>query len=258
MSSPSFRSLLESKEMSIGFLIFEFTTPGIGHIVKAAGCDFAFVDMEHAALGYGTIKRTLRNLHDAGIASMVRPPSKRYDHVARVCDVGAMGVMPPMLGTAEQARELVSYMKYTPHGERGVALGIAHDDYRPGSVKEKFDAANERTCFIGLIETVEGIENIDEIAAVDGVDCLWVGHFDLSCSLGIPGQFDHPDFLKAVDKVVEAGIKHNKALGRVVPTPEEGVALYKQGFNMIIYSSDIQILQKALASGVASLRTASN
>jgi 2-keto-3-deoxy-L-rhamnonate aldolase RhmA len=245
---------LESKEISIGVLIFEFTTPGIGHIVKAAGCDFAFVDMEHAALGYETIKRTLRTLHDAGLASMVRPPSKSYHHIARACDVGAMGVMPPMLGTAAQARELVGYMKYAPQGERGVALGIAHDDYRPGSVKEKFAAANERTCLIGLIETAEGIENIDEIAAVDGVDCLWVGHFDLSCSLGIPGQFDHPDFLKAVDKVVEAGKKHNKALGRLVPTVEEGIALYNQGFNMIIYSSDIQIFQKALGSGVDALR----
>ena len=254
MSSPSFRRLLESKELSVGMLVFEFTTPGIGHIVKAAGCDFAFVDMEHAALGYETIKRTLRTLHDAGLASMVRPPSKSYHHISRACDVGAQGVMPPMLGTAEQAREIVKYMKYTPDGERGVALGIAHDDYQPGSVKEKFAAANEKTCLIALIETAQAIENIDEIAAVDGVDCLWVGHFDLSCSLGIPGQFDHPDFQKAVDSVVTAGTKHNKALGRLVPTVEQGVALFKKGFHMIIYSSDIQLLQKALASGVESLR----
>ena len=78
MSSPSFRSLLESKEISVGVFIAEFTTPAIGHIIKTAGCDFAFLDMEHAALGYETIKRTLRTLHDAGIASMVRPPTKNY------------------------------------------------------------------------------------------------------------------------------------------------------------------------------------
>jgi 2-keto-3-deoxy-L-rhamnonate aldolase RhmA len=257
MSLPSFRSLLESKEISVGVFIAEFTTSGIGHIIKNAGCDFAFLDMEHAALSFETIKHSLRTFHDAGIATMVRPPTKNYTHIARACDVGAMGVMPPMLGTAEQAREIVKSMKYTPAGERGVALGIAHDDYKPGTVVEKFTAANEKTCLICLIETAEGIENIDEIAAVDGVDCLWIGHFDLSCSLGIPGQFDHPDFLKAVDKVVAAGTKNNKALGRLVPTVEVGTALYKQGFNMIAYSSDIQIFQQALATGIESLKAES-
>lgn len=254
MSSHSFRSLLQSKEMSVGIFLAEFTTPGIGHILKNAGCEFAFLDMEHAAFGYETIKQTLRTLHDAGVASMVRPPTKNYTHIARACDVGAMGVMPPMLGTAEQAREIVKFMKYPPVGERGVALGIAHDDYKPGPVPEKFAAANEKTCLIALIETAEGIENIDEIAAVDGLDCLWIGHFDLSCSLGIPGQFDHPRFLEAVERVVAAGKKYNKALGRLVPSVDEGTALYKQGFNMIAYSSDIQLLQKAIADGVKGLK----
>ncbi len=254
MSAPSFRRLLNSKELSVGIFIGEFTTPGIGHIIKAAGCDFAFVDMEHVALGYETVKRTLRNLHDAGIASLVRPPSKKYHHIARACDVGAQGVMTPMLSTAEQARQIVKYMKYAPHGERGAALGLAHDDYRSGSVEAKFAAANEKTCLVALIETAEAIENINEIASVDGVDCLWIGHFDLSCSLGIPGRFDHPDFQKAVDRVAAAGHKHDKALGRLVPTVEQGVALFEKGFYMLIYSSDIQLLQQALANGVASLR----
>jgi 2-dehydro-3-deoxyglucarate aldolase/4-hydroxy-2-oxoheptanedioate aldolase len=162
-----------------------------------------------------------------------------------------------MLGTAEQAREIVKRMKYPPAGERGVALSIAHDDYKPGPVPEKFAAANEKTCLIALIETAEGIENIDEIAAVEGLDCLWIGHFDLSCSLGIPGQFDHPDFLGAVKKVVAAGKKHSKALGRLVPSVEAGAELYKQGFNMIAYSSDIHLLQKALSEGVGALRSVS-
>ena len=254
MASPSFRALLESKEISVGIFLAEFITSGIGQIIKTAGCDFAFLDMEHAALGFETVKHTLRTLHDAGVASMVRPPTKNSHHIARALDVGAMGVMPPMLGTAEEARRIVNSMKYAPAGERGVALGIAHDDYKPGTVNEKFDAANKKTCFIGLIETAEGIKNIDEIASVDGVDCLWIGHFDLSCSLGIPGQFDHPDFIAAVDKVVAAGIKHNKALGRLVPTVEEGLALYKRGFNMIAYSIDIHIFQNALTKSVESLK----
>ncbi len=254
MTSPSFRKLLESRDLSVGIFISEFTTPGIGHIVKSAGCDFAFVDMEHAALGYETVKCTLRWFHDAGVASLVRPPSQNYHHIARACDVGAQGIMPPMLNTAEEARKILGYMKYVPAGERGVALGMAHDDYRTGSVKEKLAAANEKTCLVALIETAEAIENIDEIAAVDGVDCLWIGHFDLSCSLGIPGQFDHPDFQKAADRVAEAGTRNNKALGRLVPDVEQGAVLFEKGFHMIVYSSDIRLLQQVLADGVDALR----
>ena len=93
-------------------------------------------------------------------------------------------------------------MKYTPQGQRGVALGVAHDLYRGGAVLEKLAAANERTTFFAQIETRAGVENADAIAAMDGVDCLWVGHFDLSASLGIPGQFEHKDFLDAIDTVV--------------------------------------------------------
>ena len=90
--------------------------------------------------------------------------------------------------------------------------------------------------------------------AIDGVDCLWVGHFDLSCSLGIPGQFDHPDFQTAMAAVVAAGNAHNKSLGRVAPTVADGVELYAQGFDFIINSADIKILQNALSADIATLR----
>jgi len=142
-----------------------------------------------------------------------------------------------------------------PQGIRGCALGLAHDDYRVGPVDEKLKAANEKTSLVALIESVEGIENIDQIAAVEGLDCLWIGHFDLSCSLGIPGQFDHPDFVSAVDQVIAAGKSHNKTLGRLVPTVEEGVALFKKGFDMILYSMDVGLLRQALTSGVEALRS---
>jgi 2-dehydro-3-deoxyglucarate aldolase/4-hydroxy-2-oxoheptanedioate aldolase len=159
-----------------------------------------------------------------------------------------------MLNNAEEARDIIRYMKYVPEGERGVALGIAHDDYRTGSVQASLAAGNEKTCLVALIETAEAIENIDEIATVNGVDCLWIGHFDLSCSLSIPGQFDHPEFQKAVDRVVEAATRHGKALGRLVPSVGEGVALFEKGFRMIVYSSDVRLLQQALADGIDGLR----
>lgn len=254
MPKLSFRELTRNRDLKIGTFIGEFATPGIGQIIKNAGCHFAMVDMEHTGFGYETVKSTLRYLHDAGLASLVRPPSKDYHHLARALDVGAQGVMPPMLGTAEEARRIVNDIKYAPDGVRGVALGMAHDDYAPGPVMKKLAEANEKTSLVALIETAEGIENCDQIAAVNGVDCLWIGHFDLSCSLGIPGQFDHPDFVKAVDRVIAAAKAHNKALGRLVPSVEEGAALHAAGFDMIIYSGDIWLLQTALTTAVKELR----
>jgi 2-keto-3-deoxy-L-rhamnonate aldolase RhmA len=133
-------------------------------------------------------------------------------------------------------------------------LGVAHDAYGQGPVQEKLAAANERTTLFCQIETAEGAENADEIAAVDGIDCLWIGHFDLSVSLGIPGQFDHPKFLKAVERTIAATNKHQKALGRLVPTTEVGIALYKQGFDFCCYSGDVWVLRDALAAAITTLR----
>jgi 2-dehydro-3-deoxyglucarate aldolase/4-hydroxy-2-oxoheptanedioate aldolase len=174
--------------------------------------------------------------------------------VAGSLTLGIM-TMPVVISTAEEAKAVVSYMKYVPQGIRGCALGLAHDDYRLGPVDEKLKAANDKTSLVALIESVEGIENINEIAAVNGLDCLWIGHFDLSCSLGIPGQFDHPDFISAVDRVVAAGKAHNKPLGRLVPTVETGVSLFKKGFDMILYSTDVGLLRQVLTQGVEALKS---
>ena len=169
-------------------------------------------------------------------------------------DMGAEGLMLPMVSTAEEARQIVHGMKYHPAGGRGVALQVAHDRYRPGAVPEKFAAANNRSTLFCQIETAAGVENAEAIASIDGVDALWVGHFDLSVSLGIPGQFDHPDFRRAIDRTIAACQKHKKALGRLVPTVELGVELYGAGFDFICYSGDVWVLHNALAEAITGLR----
>jgi 2-dehydro-3-deoxyglucarate aldolase/4-hydroxy-2-oxoheptanedioate aldolase len=145
-------------------------------------------------------------------------------------------------------------MKYFPRGERGVALGIAHDNFLPRPAETAMTDANDRTTFFCQIETAEGADNVDAIAAVDGVDCLWIGHFDLSQSLGIPGQFEHPKFLAAVDKVIAAAKRHNKALGRLVPKVEDGIRFFAEGFDFCCYSGDVWLLRDALGSAIKSIR----
>ena len=254
MSSPSFQELTRRPGLKVGTYFGEFAGPAVGRLASAAGCDFVMVDMEHSGFTFETVKAMLRNLHDAGCASLVRPPSKARHHVARACDVGAQGVIPPMVASADEARDMLEVIKYAPEGRRGVALGIAHDDYLPGPVPEKFAAANRKTSLVPLIETVDGLENVDAIAAVDGVDCLWIGHFDLSCALGVPGQFEHPDFVAAGQRVRAAAKSHGRALGRLASTVAEGAALYRAGFDMILYSGDVWLLAGALSDGVRALR----
>src|SRR5215207_11052910 len=184
------KRLCGSRELKLGHFLIEFATPGIGHILKGAGCDFAFIDMEHSGFSFETVKSAVRYCEAAQLPAIVRVPSKSYHHIARAADIGAEAVMVPMVDTDAEARELVSHLKYTPLGARGVALGIAHDNFRgAGPVDERLAAANERTCLFALIETASGVEHVDAIAAVEGVDGLWIGHFDLSSSLGVPGEF---------------------------------------------------------------------
>jgi len=241
-------------EMKVGHFIVEFATPGIGHMLKGAGCDFVVIDMEHSGFGYETVKSFIRYAESAGLPCIVRTPSREYDHIARACDAGAEGVMLPMVGSAAEARRILDSIKYVPEGARGVALGVAHDNYTSGPVMEKLAAANRRTTVFLQIETAEGVENADEIAALKGVDSLWVGHFDLSCSLGIPGEFDNPKFKAAIDTVIRACRKHKKSLGRLVGDVETGLALYKSGFDFISYAGDVWVYQAAVAAGVKGLR----
>jgi 2-keto-3-deoxy-L-rhamnonate aldolase RhmA len=256
MASDSLKAQAQSRDLKVGHFIVEFATPGIGYMLKNAGCDFVLFDTEHSGFGFETIKSVLRYFEAARLPTIVRVPSKEYHHIARAADMGAEGIMLPMVNDAAEAQHVLNCMKYTPAGQRGVALGVAHDLYRGGAVMDKLSGANARTTFFAQIETRAGVENADAIAALDGVDCLWVGHFDLSASLGIPGQFEHKDFLDAIDAVTRACRRHGKATGRLVPDVETGAAYNAKGFDFICYSGDVWAYQAAVKAGVDGIRAA--
>lgn len=254
MDKHGLKAMSGTKSAKLGHFIVEFATPGIGHILKSAGCDFVLFDLEHSGFGFETVKSAIRYFEAADLPAIVRVPSLEYHHIARALDMGAEGLMLPMVGNADQVRKILSSMKYHPLGSRGVALQVSHDRYRPGAVAEKLADANRRTTLFCQIETVEGVDNADEMAAIDGVDCLWVGHFDLSASLGIPGEFDHPKFKEAIERTAAATAKHNKSLGRLVPTVEAGIEIYGHGFDFVCYSGDVWVLHNALAEAIGKLR----
>ncbi len=255
---PVFRELTRSKSLKLGTYIGEFATPGIGKILGAAGCDFAFVDMEHSGFSFETARSAIGHLHDSGVATVLRPPSQASHHLARACDIGAQGIIPPMLSTAEQARNCVSSINYPPKGSRGCALGIAHDDFRQAPVFDALRLANGKTSFVALIETEEGVQNSDEIASVEGVDCLWIGHLDLSLSLGIPGQFENQRFLDAVGVVMDSATRHGKSIGRLVGSTDEGERLFRDGCDFICYLGDVWLFQRALREAFEEIRSRSS
>src|SRR2546426_2931920 len=214
MRSNKAKALLRQGGVALGSMVFEFNTTGIARIAAEAGADFLVFDMEHTGWSMETIRGLMATSRPAELATIVRVPATQYHFLARALDVGAMGLMVPMVESEEQARLIVESSKYPPLGQRGAAFGVAHDDYKGGDLLEKMRSANEELLLITLVETIQGIESAEKIAALDGVDVLWIGQYDLTKSMGIPGQFLHPDFLRAVDRVLAAS---RLARGNAVP-----------------------------------------
>lgn len=232
-------------ETVAGAMVFEFFSPGMSAILANAGCRFVLYDMEHTGLGFETLKWLFSSCRGLPIEPMVRVPRGEYTWLARSLDLGARGVMIPMVESAEQAISIVQACRYPPVGRRGAAFGFAQCDYRGGDVGEKIRQANARTMVIAQIETEHGLANVDAIAAVDGVDVLWVGHFDLSNFMGIPGQFDDPRFDAAMRDVVRACRRHGKAAGFMATDPAWVKRAREMGYTMIAAGTDNGLLQQA-------------
>lgn len=254
MRSNRVKQTLQAGGVSIGTFVFEFNTIGIGRLAAGAGAEFAYFDMEHTGWSVETIRSLIATTRSTELVPLVRVPATEYHFIARVLDVGAMGIMVPMVESAAQAATLVASAKYPPVGRRGAAFGVAHDDYSQGDIVEKMTSANREVLLIALIETAAGVRNVNEIAAIDGIDVLWLGHYDLTNSLGIPGQFDHPLFKEAVAAIIAAGHRHDKAVGFMASNVAQGRDYLDQGFRMIAYGGDLWLYQTALREGIAGLR----
>lgn len=250
------RNKVASGSSSFGAMIFEFFSPGLPQICRNAGAEFVLFDMEHTGLGFETLKTQFALCRGLGIVPMVRVPRGEYQFIARALDVGAMGVMVPMVGTAEEAAHIVACTRYPPQGRRGAAFGFAHDDYEDGDVVAKIAALHARTMVIPQIETVEGLANVDGIAAVPGVDALWLGHFDLTNFMGIPGEFEHPEYLAGVDRIVAACKARGKAAAFIATDDDWAREYVAKGFRLMAYGLDQMMLQRALAAGLDIMRNA--
>lgn len=236
----SFRQRLQQGEVLLGQLLLEFFTPGIGPMLDACGLDFVIFDMEHGRCDIQLLELMIASCRGSRIVPMARVPDLNFAPLSRVLDLGARGVMVPRVETRQQTEEIVRQLKYAPQGKRGVALGVSHDLYRAAG-PEFFAQANEETTVIIQVETAKAFENLEAIISVPGIDVAWIGHYDLTVSMGFPAQFDHPDLLKAMDNLVSVCKKYGVAPGFLPPSQESAADWISKGFRMMSLGSDIGV-----------------
>lgn len=247
---------LEGGGHAVGTMVFEFFSPGLPQICRNAGAEFVLYDMEHSGLGFETLKLQAALCRGLGLVPMARVPRGEYAFIARALDVGALGIMVPMVDDAVEAARIVACTRYPPQGRRGAAFGFAHDDYQGGDVAAKMAALHARTLVIAQIETAAGLANVEAIAAVPGIDALWIGQFDLTNFMGIPGQFSHPAFAAAIARVIAACEAHGKAAALLATDLQWAREFPSRGFRLMAYGVDQLLLQDALSLGITTVRNA--
>lgn len=198
--------------------------------------DWVLIDLEHGACTEASLQAMLLAIEGTACAPIVRVVSNDQDSIKRALDLGATGVMIPYISTAEEANRAVAFTRYPPHGCRGVAgstiateFGLSTDEYHAN--------IHERTMVIVQIETAEGVNNIEEIVAVDGVDVAFVGPLDLSYNLGCPKNFEHPDFIAALQKVLNACQSAGTAVG-ILSNEDNAKQRLEQGYTFLAVGSD--------------------
>ncbi|HUQ78017.1 MAG TPA: aldolase/citrate lyase family protein [Patescibacteria group bacterium] len=249
----SFRDRTLSGETLFG-LFLDLAAPASAELCAAAGYDWLLVDLEHGAGTEADLLGLLHAIEVGGAAApLVRPQSGERIRIGRALDMGARGIMVPRLDSAAQAREAVTFLRYPPDGNRGVATRVRGAGL--GAVGHaEVKRLNERVVGIIQIESVGGLRDADAIAAIDGVDVLFVGPADLSHSLGIPGQFQHPDYAAALERVVGACRDHGKAAGILVYDTAVVPRHLELGFTFVGIGADAAFVADGAARDLAAVR----
>jgi len=221
-------------------------------LMAAAGYDWALIDLEHGAGNEVDGLAQMQALATRRCIAIVRVESAARQRVHRVLDFGAQGIMFPRIDTAEEAKAAVAAMRYPPAGVRGVAFSNRACGY--GSNFRPYLEGSGSLLTIVQIESPAAVENADDIAAVEGVDVLFVGPSDLSHSMGILGSFEHPDFVSAVRRTAQAALSRGKHCGILLPSPADFKRYFDLGYRFIAAGSDAVLLNNAARSLVQSLR----
>lgn len=221
-------------------------------IISKAGFDFVIIDLEHGVGNEKDILNQVQGVDNGLSAAIVRVEGHERQRVHRVLDLGAEGIMFPRIKTLEEAQEAIKALYYAPEGERGVAkmvratnFGLEFDEY----------FANQKKDILGVIqiETEEVLGSLDSIAAIEGVDVLFVGPMDLSMALGIFGQFDHPKFTAALEATAKAAAKAGKTCGILLTNANQIPRYYKMGYRFFTLGADIGFINSGAQNTIKQL-----
>ena len=251
MNKNNLKQALQSGKTVFGPFL-KLTDPAVVEIMGFAGFDFVIIDAEHGPISLQSAQNMLRAAESAGITPVVRVTDNEETLILRALDIGAQGVEIPQINTKSDALKAVTAVKYSPQGKRGLCRYVRAADYSSMDRYEYFKAANQETMIIAHIEGVEGINNLEEILSVPGIDVIFIGPYDLSQSLGIPGQVNHQLVIQKMEEVIKMCQKENKAVGTFaddVKTAKKWVSLGVQylAFSVdagILYETSRQIVEK--------------
>jgi 2-keto-3-deoxy-L-rhamnonate aldolase RhmA len=243
---------LAENRVQIGTWINLVRNPAILTLLKAAGLDYARVDMEHSSPSIETVADMAVLGRALGFPIVVRPPAGNREWITRLLDVGVMGLHIPQVDTPEIAREVVAAARYAPVGLRGQSGIGPHNDFTPGA---SFAALNEQVHITIMFESAESFRHLDEIVATPGIDAVTLGPSDLAQELGVMGT---PDQARVIDehreRLIEAAGRHGKDVAMLCQTLDEAERWIKAGAKIIAYSSDVGILRQGFASAAARLK----
>lgn len=241
-------------EMLLGTFVM-LGSPPAAEITARAGFDWLLIDLEHGMVGDDHLLPMLLALKGTDVTPIVRVESGTRARVGRVLDLGAEGVMVPQVHSPEEAAEAAAWLRYQPGGQRGVALFTRGLTYGTGG-HAAVAARHEDLLGIVQIESRRALGSVEEIAAIDGVDVLFVGPTDLSHALGIPGQVEDPRFEAAISRVALAARKHGKAAGVLLWGPADAARYAALGYTFLAISSDGSTLDRAMRAALADTRAA--
>jgi 2-dehydro-3-deoxyglucarate aldolase len=238
------KTKLKERQTTIGSWI-TLAHPAIAEIMAKAGFDWLAVDMEHSVITIREAEELIRVIDLCDVVPLVRLSANDPVQIKRVMDAGAHGVIVPMVNSAAEAEQAVLAVRYPPQGARGV--GLARAQGYGASFDRYLDWVNREVVVIVQVERIEAVNNLEAILAVEGVDSFIVGPYDLSGSLGVPGQFDHPLMKEAMQRIETVGAASGKSLGIHViePKPDELKNRIEQGYRFVAYSVDIRMLDCA-------------
>ena len=244
-----FRARLLAGEQLVGSIV-SLPTPEIAEILAGLGFDWLFIDAEHSPLQFGQVQ-TLLQVACSSCSCLVRVPSDDPVWLSKALDVGASGVIVPRVSTAAQVEEIVSWCKYPPQGKRG--LGVARAHGYGCRLNEYLATANQATAVVVQAESIEAVRNMAEIARVPGLDAVFVGPYDLSASVGKPGQVDDPEVKDAVAEVTDICLTAGVKLGAfgidaaaIQPFLDNGYTLIAVGIDVVFLTNGARLVLSAL------------